>query len=311
MGAFLDKPRTEKETFTGSGNGLHFAVSAMQGWRVEMEDAHASVVSCLSKGLKDWSFFGVFDGHAGSDVSKYCADNLLDSIITNSGLVSAIQSKSDNTEELVNEAIRNGFISLDEDMRKHPKWKNGDDKSGSTAVVLFVTPTHLYFGNCGDSRGVLSRNKEAVFCTIDHKPGNPEERSRIEKAGGSVMIQRVNGSLAVSRALGDFEYKLDPDIPLTEQLVSPEPEISSLIRDIKNDEFVVLACDGVWDVMSNQGAVAYIHSRLEITDDLKLVCSQLIDTCLAKVRITSKCLFLIKKIIQLKFQTCYENSQFG
>ncbi|WP_411027536.1 hypothetical protein, partial [Salmonella sp. s54925] len=73
----------------------------------------------------------------------------------------------------------------------------------------------------------------------------------MEKAGGSVMIQRINGSLAVSRALGDFEYKMEAQLSATEQLVSPEPEVSCLRRQ-NDDEFLLLACDGVWDVMSNE-----------------------------------------------------------
>lgn len=65
------------------------------------------------------------------------------------------------------------------------------------------------------------------------------------------MIQRVNGSLAVSRALGDYEYKQVEGKGPCEQLVSPEPEITVQNR-ADNDEFLVLACDGVWDVMTNE-----------------------------------------------------------
>ena len=111
---------------------------------------------------------------------------------------------------------------------------------------------------------------------------NPEEKSRIEKAGGSVMIQRINGSLAVSRALGDFEYKMEPKLSPTEQLVSPEPDVSCLERE-NNDEFLLLACDGVWDVMSNEEVISFILAKMKITNDLVYVCNELMDTCLAKV----------------------------
>ena len=74
----------------------------------------------------------------------------------------------------------------------------------------------------------------------DHKPSNPPELERIQNAGGSVMIQRVNGSLAVSRALGDFEYKNVDGKGPTEQLVSPEPEFYMKKREADNDEFLVL-----------------------------------------------------------------------
>ncbi len=82
---------------------------------------------------------------------------------------------------------------------------------------------YIIFSNCGDSRAVLSRGGRPVLVTQDHKPSNPPERERIQAAGGSVMMQRVNGSLAVSRALGDFEYKNVDGKGPTEQLVSPEP----------------------------------------------------------------------------------------
>jgi len=96
---------------------------------------------------------------------------------------------------------------LDATMRQMPEVVNGDDKSGSTAVCVLISPTHVYIANCGDSRAVLCRRGLPAVCTLDHKPTVPAEKKRIQDAGGSVMIHRVNGSLAVSRALGDFEYK--------------------------------------------------------------------------------------------------------
>lgn len=77
----------------------------------------------------------------------------------------------------------------------------------------------------------MSRKDLPAFGTIDHKPFLPEERARILNAGGSVMIQRVNGSLAVSRALGDFAYKDVPGLEATKQLVSPEPDVYTIKRD--------------------------------------------------------------------------------
>lgn len=122
------------------------------------------------------------------------------------------------------------------------------------------------------------------------------ERERIVKAGGSVMAQRVNGSLAVSRALGDYEYKNAEGRGPCEQVVSPEPEIFVRDRDDSLDEFLVLACDGIWDVMSNDDLCQYIHSRLLLTDNLKEVTSQVIDTCLYKVRV-----FQLNLLINIQF----------
>ncbi|VDI49585.1 protein phosphatase 1B [Mytilus galloprovincialis] len=285
MGAFLDKPKTEKHNEGGVGNGLRFGLSSMQGWRVEMEDAHTAVIG-LPNGLKDWSFFAVFDGHAGARVSAHCAEQLLDHIITNEDFRGKIEMK-EGTEiqpsfEDVIKGVKTGFLKLDEKMRSMPEMASGEDKSGSTAVCTIVSPNHIFFGNCGDSRAVLSRAGKCVFSTQDHKPVNPTEKERIQKAGGSVMIQRVNGSLAVSRALGDFEYKNVQGMGPCEQLVSPEPEIFMEDRNQQEDEFIVLACDGIWDVMSNDELCDFVRSRMRLTSSLELICNQVVDTCLYK-----------------------------
>lgn len=278
MGAFLDKPKTEKQTASGSGNGLRFGLSAMQGWRVEMEDAHAAVVG-LPQGLQEWSYFGVFDGHAGASVSKYCADNLLGSILATDDFNAATKSASCPNIDQLKSGAKTGFLEMDAKMRDILAER---DKSGSTAIVAFISPSFIVFSNCGDSRAIFSSNGEVTFCSVDHKPSNADEKSRIEKAGGSVMIQRVNGSLAVSRALGDFEYKMDPNLAATAQLVSPEPEVSVENRNGQQDEFIILACDGVWDVMSNEEVADFVRSRLLLYDDMVTVCNELLDTCLAK-----------------------------
>lgn len=160
---------------------------------------------------------------------------------------------------------------------------SGEDKSGSTAVCALISPSHFFLANCGDSRAVLSRGGKAFISTLDHKPVNPQEKERIQKAGGSVMIQRVNGSLAVSRALGDFEYKQVEGKGPCEQLVSPEPEITVQDRDPDQDEFLILACDGVWDVMNNDDLCHFIRHQLTLTSDVEQICSSIIDVCLHKV----------------------------
>nr|CAI5845503.1 unnamed protein product [Callosobruchus analis] len=270
MGAFLDKPKTDKFQECGEGNGIRYGVASMQGWRVEMEDAHMAKTN-LGDALKDWSYFAVFDGHAGAKVSAHCAEHLLDTIMA-----------TEEFQEDVMKAIHKGFLELDSQMRALPEMTSGEDKSGTTAVCAFVSPKTIYIANCGDSRAVLCSRGQPVFSTQDHKPGLPSERDRILKAGGSVMIQRVNGSLAVSRALGDFEYKNVEGRGPCEQLVSPEPEIFVRERDEDGDEFLVLACDGVWDVMSNEELCAYIRNRLTVTSNLREVTAQVIDTCLYK-----------------------------
>ncbi|XP_068183558.1 protein phosphatase 1B isoform X1 [Antennarius striatus] len=296
MGAFLDKPKTEKHNSHGEGNQLRYGLSSMQGWRVEMEDAHTAVLGLPSPGMSDWSFFAVYDGHAGSRVANYCSKHLLEHIIGASfgaGGSQGSQAVTDDSAidpppsvpsivEAVRTGIRTGFLRIDEHMRSFSDLRNGMDRSGSTAVGIIVSPDHFFFFNCGDSRGVLYRNSQVCFSTLDHKPCNPRERERIQNAGGSVMIQRVNGSLAVSRALGDYDYKCVDGKGPTEQLVSPEPAVCEMVRAPEQDQFVILACDGIWDVMSNEELCEFVKSRLEVSDDLERICNEVVDTCLHK-----------------------------
>ena len=274
MGAFLEKPKTEKITSKGEGCGVQYGVSAMQGWRMEMEDAHV----CTTDFNKDWCIFGVFDGHAGTKVSKKCSDKLVDTLEKH--FMPKEPCKCPESDEEIERALVDAFLELDKDLKV--LYESENDHSGSTAIVVMISPKKVIWANCGDSRGILCRDGKVEFATEDHKPYNTNEKARIEKAGGTVMMQRVNGSLAVSRALGDFDYKRSPQLPPQEQLVSPEPEITIMDRK-QDDEFLVLACDGIYDVMSNEDVVKYVRKRLTLEDDLRTVCSSLIDTCLNKV----------------------------
>mmetsp|Transcript_25676 Transcript_25676/g.58623 ORF Transcript_25676/g.58623 Transcript_25676/m.58623 type:complete len:267 (+) Transcript_25676:28-828(+) len=114
---------------------------------------------------------------------------------------------------------------------------------GSTAVVMAVTPRHIVVGNAGDSRAIVLDGKQAIPLSIDCKPSRPDEQRRIEAAGGHVMhlgVPRVNGILAVSRAIGDAELK---------HVVTSEPEIRS-VRRSPTQWAAVLASDGLWDVLT-------------------------------------------------------------
>ena len=134
--------------------------------------------------------------------------------------------------------------------------------------------------NAGDSRCVLSRDGKAVALTEDHKPNNEEEFSRIMKAGGFVADGLVNGSLNLSRALGDLEYK-QAQLPPEEQMVTANPEIRTL-RLTHDDEFLILACDGIWDVLTNQEAVEFVRARLLQGMSPKEICEAACDHCLAE-----------------------------
>jgi serine/threonine protein phosphatase PrpC len=146
-------------------------------------------------------------------------------------------------------ALREAFLEVDSIMRGlfDPRT---NERSGCTAVAVMITPTHIITANSGDSRALLSRGGVNVELSYDHKPWLEVESTRIEKAGGAVSFKRVDGELAVSRALGDFQYK-DPDLPPEDCKVTANPDVDVQLRT-EADQFIVIACDGIWDVMTNE-----------------------------------------------------------
>lgn len=133
---------------------------------------------------------------------------------------------------------------------------------GCTAWVVLIVGNKMYCANAGDSRCVVSQNNQAVALSFDHKPSNPEEETRIKNARGYVSFDRVNGNLNLSRALGDFVYKETADMKLEEQMVIPIPEIKTHTID-ESTNFFIIACDGIWDWMSNKTWIDFIHEKHE------------------------------------------------
>ena len=132
--------------------------------------------------------------------------------------------------------------------------------AGCTANVALITKTDIYVANAGDSRAVLSRGRKAVEMSYDHKPDNPGEKRRIEAAGGFVEENRVKGVLNLSRSLGDMEYKGDKALSAEKQMITAMPEVK-IEKLTANTDFIILACDGIWDCLTSQECV-------EVCDDM-------------------------------------------
>ena len=218
------------------------------------------------------SLFGVFDGHGGYRAAQACKEELLQRIATDPALLLAPEK-----------AIRNAFFRVDADFSAWARLEKHSD--GSTAIVAVLQDGQITVGNAGDSRALLIKktpdtspragasgtsihspqlsapsstanvsagaNRQSAYqvetlpLSSDHKPTRPDEESRIKKLGGKVTHWgrwRVQGVLAVSRAIGDVA--LQP-------YVTCEPEITAHTINPEEDLFLVLASDGVWDVMSN------------------------------------------------------------
>lgn len=217
---------------------VSYGYSLMRGKRASMEDYfHAQFKKLPSNGLTV-GCFGVFDGHGGPNAADFVRKNLFDSLLNNAKFT------TDRTA-----AVVEAFVETDQRYLQHETGSNRDD--GCTAVAAVLVDNKLLVANVGDSRAVLSRGGKAFPLSVDHKPNRQDERTRIENAGGVVVwagTWRVGGVLAVSRAFGDRLLKryvvATPDI--TETTVGPE------------DQLVVLASDGLWDVVSNDDAVGLI-----------------------------------------------------
>mmetsp|Transcript_33636 Transcript_33636/g.41197 ORF Transcript_33636/g.41197 Transcript_33636/m.41197 type:complete len:362 (+) Transcript_33636:66-1151(+) len=295
----LEEPITDKETQVGEGNGLRYGVSGMQGWRTTMEDSHTAVASL--PGLPEISFFGIYDGHGGPFTAKYVGSNIL-SVFSKRKELRAYASFHPNERDdvpgvrLLKAALNGTFVEIDEDLRniqrasqlQTRKTSDGDEirrdeRSGSTCVIVLITPKHIICANAGDSRACYQRNAKVLPLSFDHKPSNCAELSRIKNAGGTVTLRRVDGDLAVSRGLGDFQYKGRPDLPPERQKVSCIPDITVYPRNDNQDELITLACDGIWDVVSNKDCLDLIQGILDEGEtNLGLVCEEMLDICLEK-----------------------------
>lgn len=154
--------------------------------------------------------------------------------------------------------------------------------SGCTAVVALLHDKELFVANAGDSRCVVCRNGKALEMSIDHKPEDQVEFERIQKAGGRVTLDgRVNGGLNLSRAIGDHGYKMNKKVRPEEQMISALPDIKKITIE-PEDEFMVLACDGIWNFMTSDDVVEFVQDRIaDPTKKLTDICEEMFDYCLA------------------------------
>jgi len=232
-----------------------------------MEDAHCHILS-LGPEDPNASYYGVFDGHGGAKVAAYCANNLHRYIVR----------RPEYSAGQVEEGVRSGFLECDTAMRSEETLK--DEMAGSTAVVVITRGNDLWCANAGDSRCVASVDGIAKPLSRDHKPMDSKERARIEAAGGFVEFNRVNGNLALSRAMGDFVFKMNEKLPQSDQIVTCNPDIEhEVVED--NWDFLILACDGIWDVLTNQEVTDFITQRLGQAMEPEDICEELMNRCLS------------------------------
>ncbi|GLT26854.1 hypothetical protein SLA2020_171920 [Shorea laevis] len=217
--------------------GDGYSVYCKRGRREAMEDRFSAAVNL--QGDPKQAFFGVFDGHGGSKAAEFAAKNLdkniLDEVVR-------------RDEEEIGDAVKCGYFTTDTEFLKE------DVSGGTCCVTALIRKGNLVVSNVGDCRAVMSRSGLAEALTSDHRPSREDERDRIENSGGYVDFchgaWRIQGSLAVSRGIGDSHLK---------KWVIAEPD-TKILRIKPDHEFLILASDGLWEKVSNQEAVDIARS---------------------------------------------------
>jgi len=203
------------------------AVYSIQGLRAHMEDAFV----CDENLPHGRALYGVFDGHGGSKCAEFCAARL-------PGILRDTPPHADGLAA----DLRQAFLALDQQWLRLASECDRDD--GSTAVVALLAGSQLAVAHVGDSKAGVSTREGALELTRDHKPNRSDERQRIEALGGRVLsimgTWRVEGVLAVSRAIGDRRLK---------KFVSALPEVAQVFLTDEHTH-LLLASDGVWDVLT-------------------------------------------------------------
>ncbi|KAL7145069.1 hypothetical protein ABFS83_07G054200 [Erythranthe nasuta] len=238
---------------SGNDGDLVYGHVSVMGRQREMEDAVAVAPPGWMAG--EYYFFAVYDGHGGAKVAEKCGETM------HNCLAGHMEKAKKLPEKEVVEVERgfdwekvmvDCFGNMDEELSggdevapgaaEQPYWR-----MGSTAVVVLVGKAEVVVANCGDSRAVLCRGGAVVPLSTDHKPDRADEKQRIEATGGSVTNRngwRLQGVLATSRSLGDHYLK---------PYVTSVPEVTVVSRS-NSDEFLIIATDGLFDVVCNDAA---------------------------------------------------------
>lgn len=226
-----------------------------KGPKQYMEDEHICVDN-LHKHLvtsaelpSPGAFYGVFDGHGGTDAASFTRENILNFIVEDSQFPSGTKR-----------AIKSAFVKTDHALADT---KSIDSSSGTTVLMALILGRTMLIANAGDSRAVLGKRGRAVELSKDHKPNCSSEKQRIERLGGVIYDGYLNGQLSVARALGDWHIKGSKG---SKSPLSSEPELKE-INLTEDDEFLILGCDGLWDVMSSQCAVTMVRKELMMHND--------------------------------------------
>ena len=234
-----DKPQS---SFQNSQNNYIFRSFSYQEdknlkYRQSMEDIGVMLPDFIPE--KKYSLFGIFDGHGGNDVVKYIKNRLPE-------IIKANITKNDNYDSIENN-LTSSFHKIDEELKFYDS-----EHTGSTATILLFQDNIVYCANVGDSTAFIVYDNFIKKISIDHKCTDPKEEERILLNGGKITKNRVMGQLVLSRCLGDLYCK--------KYGVSNIPDIS--VNKLEgNVKYVVVASDGVWDVVKENELLQLSKNR--------------------------------------------------
>ncbi|GFZ11596.1 protein phosphatase 2C family protein [Actinidia rufa] len=252
-----------------------------KGYRESNEDEHIRVDD-LSAHLGyifvcplPSAFYAVFDGHGGSNAAAaFVKENAMRLFFEDANLPQTFDV-DDLFLEMLEGSHRKAFLQADQALAEEC---SVPVCCGTTALTALILGTHLMVANAGDCRAVLCRKGVVIQMSQDHRPSYSQERKRVEELGGYIEYGYLNGDLAVTRALGDWymKFPLGSKSPLT-----AEPEVQQIILT-EDDEFLIVACDGIWDVMSNEDAVSLVRRALRRHDDPQQCARELVNEALRR-----------------------------
>lgn len=239
------------------------------GGRPYMEDTHICIGDLAKKfgynvvNEEAISFYGVFDGHGGKSAAQFVRDHLPRVIVEDADFPLELEK-----------VVTRSFLETDSEFAKTCSIESSLS-SGTTALTAIIFGRSLLVANAGDCRAILSRAGGAIEMSKDHRPLCIKERKRIESLGGFVDDGYLNGQLGVTRALGDWHLEGMKEISGRSGPLSAEPELK-LMTLTKEDEFLIIGSDGIWDVFRSQNAIDFARRRLQEHNDVKQCCKEII-----------------------------------
>ncbi|KAI4380489.1 hypothetical protein MLD38_006674 [Melastoma candidum] len=240
------------------------------GGRPYMEDTHVCIRDLAKNYGQDKpnedvvSFFGVFDGHGGKDAAHFVRDHLPRVIVEDADFPLELEK-----------VVTRSFHETDAAFAKTCRLETARS-SGTTALTAMIFGRSLLVANAGDCRAVLSRRGIALEMSEDHRPCCANERLRIESLGGFIDDGYLNGQLGVTRALGDWHLQGMKEMGEKAGPLSAEPEMK-LITLIREDEFLIIGSDGIWDFFSSQNAIDFARKKLQEHNDVRLCCKEVVE----------------------------------